>query len=80
MTTMSSRLRTSRHYDTGEQDYTAAGQADADLTSALTALDDVLKRNDLTPAQRRDFTAAKGWTERAAQAVYRHMDYRDDDV
>jgi hypothetical protein len=72
---MPDRLPVSRHFDTGMQDYTSAGQADADLTSALAALDDVLRRDSLTPAQRRDFTAARHWTARASRAVSRHMDY-----
>jgi hypothetical protein len=64
----------------GEQDYTSAGQADADLTSALMALGDVLRCTDLTPGQRRDFTAAERWTSRAARAITRHMDYGGDDA
>lgn len=59
----------------GRNDYTDAGQADADLASALMALDAVLKRNSLTPAQRRDIGAAQQWTRKALRAVSRHMDY-----
>lgn len=69
------KLPITRTYDTGENDYTAAGQADADLASAGQSLEDVLRRSDLTPAQRRDFTAALGWTRRAARAITRHVDY-----
>lgn len=59
----------------GEMDYTDIGQADADLTSARMALDALLGRGDLTPAQRRDFAAALKATQRAARAVGRHIDY-----
>ena len=59
--------------DCGRNDYTDAGYADADLTSAQMALRSVLTR-DLTPSQRRDFTAALRWTTRAAMAVSRHID------
>jgi hypothetical protein len=72
-----SRFPASIRDDLGGQDYTNAGQADADLASALMALDAVLRRSDLTAAQRRDFGAARRWTFRAAQAVTRHMDYGD---
>ena len=61
--------------DCGGNDYTDAGQADADLASALIALSAVLRRSDLTAAQRRDFAAAERWTRRAARAITRHVDY-----
>jgi hypothetical protein len=61
----------------GNQDYSDAGQADADLASAGMALDAVLRSKDLTPGERRDFTAARQWVTKAARAVGRHMDYGD---
>lgn len=67
-------MRRSVTDDIGMQDYTAAGQADADLGSAMMALDQILQRADLTAAQRRDFSAALRWTQRAARAVGRHVD------
>lgn len=61
--------------DVGGNHYTHAGQASGDLASALMALESVLARQDLTTAQRRDFSAARGWLLRAAAAVERHIDH-----
>jgi hypothetical protein len=72
---VTTKLPVSYRGDFGLQDYTNAGQADADLASALMALDAVLRCGDLTPSQRRDFVAARRWVVRAAHAVTRHMDY-----
>lgn len=60
--------------DCGRLDYTAAGQAEADMTSAIMALDRVLRREDLTAAQRRDFTAARRAAVRSQQITLRHVD------
>lgn len=65
------------HYEDGMglMDHTAIGQADADLTSATMAIDQLLRRNDLTATARRDFEVALRGAQRAARAVGRHVDY-----
>lgn len=62
------------------QHHTAIGQADADLTSATMALESLLSRSNLTPAQRRDFRAALKRVREAARSVGRHIAYGDEDL
>lgn len=64
------------HYedDLGRQDYTEAGQAEADLTSACMALRAVLRRPDLTRAQFRGLSAALSDATEAALHLRRHVD------
>lgn len=61
--------------DAGRMDYTAIGQADADLTSAIMAIGRLLGREDLTASARKDFGVALRSAQRAARAVGRHVDY-----
>lgn len=63
-----------RKDDIGRIDYTAAGQAEADLTSARMALGLALHRPDLTRAQRRGIAAALSDTTEALIHLRRHVD------
>lgn len=60
--------------DTGSNDLTPAGQAEADLSSAAMALEDALKRDDLTFAEQQDFHAALRGVRRAWRSIARHVD------
>lgn len=72
---MSTRKLAAQFRDgSGNLDYTAAGRADADLTSAGMALEQVLNRSDLTPTQRLDLNAALRATRKAWGQVARHVD------
>lgn len=64
------------HYrdPSGQNDYTEAGLADADLASAGIALHAVLQRRDLTPVQRKDFGSALAAVRRAGEIVGCHVD------
>ncbi len=70
-------MRLAANYEdgTGRMDYTYIGLADADLTSARVAIENLLRREDLTAGARRDFGVALRSVERAARAVGRHIDY-----